>query len=75
MLGVLEKDPEDYLNSRRSSDNLEGITPGEIEALIDERNSARAEKNWERADEIRDELDSKGILLEDKADGTVWKVK
>jgi len=52
-----------------------GITEQEIEELIEERISARKEKNWARADEIRDELDEKGILLEDKAEGTIWRVK
>ncbi|NIP30524.1 MAG: cysteine--tRNA ligase [Candidatus Dadabacteria bacterium] len=75
VLGILEKDPDEYLNSRKSSKNLEGISKEEIEDLIEERKTARSEKNWARADEIRTELDSKGIILEDKADGTVWKVK
>lgn len=75
VLGILEKDPDEYLKSRKSSENLEGITTDQIESLIKERENARAEKNWSRADEIRDELDSKGIVLEDKPDGTLWKVK
>lgn len=45
----------------------------EVEALIQERNKARDEKNWSRADEIRDELLAKGIQLEDGAGGTTWK--
>lgn len=45
----------------------------EIEALIEERNLARAEKNWGRSDEIRDELLKKGIQLEDGPEGTIWK--
>ncbi len=75
VLGILEKNPEDYLSSLKSTENLENITPEEIEKLIKEREAARSEKNWARADEIRDELDSKGIVLEDKPDGTIWKVK
>lgn len=45
----------------------------EIEALIAERNKARDEKNWSRADEIRDLLLEKGIQLEDSSEGTIWK--
>lgn len=45
----------------------------EIKALIDERNRARDERNWVRADEIRDELLKRGIQLEDSAGGTIWK--
>ncbi len=51
------------------------ITEDEIEKLIFERAQARREKNWQRADEIRNELFKKGIILEDKPDKTVWKVK
>ena len=75
VVGILEKDPDEYLEVRKSTANLEGITPEEIEALIEERKQARTDKNWARADEIRDELEAKGIVLEDKAGGTIWKVK
>jgi cysteinyl-tRNA synthetase len=46
-----------------------------IEALIAERNAARKAKNFKRSDEIRDELKAQGILLEDTAQGTRWKVE
>lgn len=45
----------------------------EVEALIQEREKAREEKDWSRADEIRDLLLEKGIQLEDSAGGTIWK--
>jgi cysteinyl-tRNA synthetase len=45
----------------------------EIEALIKEREEARASKNWARADEIRNILSEKGIVLEDTAAGTLWR--
>lgn len=45
----------------------------EIELLIQERLEARKNKNYARADEIRDTLRARGIILEDKADGTRWK--
>jgi cysteinyl-tRNA synthetase len=41
--------------------------------LIDERNAARAAKNFTRADEIRQELADLGVELEDTTDGTRWK--
>lgn len=47
----------------------------EIEALIEERNQARSEKNFPRADEIRDILQEQGILLEDTPQGIRWKRK
>lgn len=47
----------------------------EIEALIAERNEARKTKNWARADEIRDLLDERGIVLEDTPQGMRWRRK
>ncbi len=45
----------------------------EIEALIAERTQARKDKNWALADKIRDDLKSRGIVLEDTPDGVKWK--
>ena len=45
----------------------------EIEALIEERNQARKDRNFARADEIRDLLKSQGIKLDDTPQGTTWK--
>ena len=57
------------------SSGEEDLLDEEIDALIQERNEARAEKNFARADEIRDMLLEKGIILEDKRDGVRWKRK
>jgi len=46
-----------------------------IEALMNERIEAKKEKNFQRADEIRDTLLQEGIILEDTKDGTRWKRK
>ena len=40
---------------------------------IDERNQARDNKDFQKADQIRDELAAQGILLDDSSDGTSWK--
>ena len=45
----------------------------EIDALVEERLAARKEKNWARADEIRDLLKARGIVLKDTAEGTRWE--
>ncbi|HLT55149.1 MAG TPA: DALR domain-containing protein, partial [Bacillota bacterium] len=45
----------------------------EIERLIEERNEARKNRNFARADEIRDMLKEKGIILEDTPQGVRWK--
>ncbi|MEX1311691.1 MAG: DALR domain-containing protein, partial [Candidatus Sulfomarinibacteraceae bacterium] len=44
----------------------------EIDALVEERRTARASKDFARADEIRDELTNRGIVLEDTPHGTIW---
>lgn len=51
----------------------EEILDGEIEALIAERQQARKERNFARADEIRNLLQQRGILLEDTREGVKWK--
>ena len=45
-----------------------------VQALIAERNAARAAKDFSRSDAIRDQLQNAGIVLEDGADGTHWSV-
>lgn len=51
----------------------EEMLDSDIEALIAERQAARKEKNFGRADEIRNELLAKGIILEDTREGVKWK--
>lgn len=51
----------------------EEILDEEIEKLIEERQNARKEKNFKRADEIRDILLEKGIILKDTREGVQWK--
>jgi cysteinyl-tRNA synthetase len=64
LLGLLQQDPEIW---------FQGDGDEAIDALIAERNAARAAKDFARADEIRDQLDAEGIVLEDGADGTTWR--
>lgn len=47
----------------------------EVEALLSERAAARSERNFARADEIRDILDSMGVEIQDTASGTTWRKK
>jgi cysteinyl-tRNA synthetase len=51
------------------------LTALQIEESIGRRDRARLEKKWQEADRIRDELGREGIVLEDTAKGTLWKVK
>ena len=54
-------------------DKKEELLAEDIETLIAERQAARKEKNFQRADEIRNELLEKGIILEDTREGVKWK--
>lgn len=60
------------LDKIKAENNDSEVTP-EIQALVDERQRARTEKNWKRSDEIRDELKAKGIVIEDTPDGAKIK--
>ena len=51
----------------------EGELDDEVQQLIDERERARASRNFARADQIRDELQARGIVLEDSPQGTRWR--
>jgi cysteinyl-tRNA synthetase len=69
VLGLLEADPEEYLQSAAGED-----AGGEdIDGLIEARNAARTNKDWAEADRIRDVLDEMGIVLEDKDGKTIWR--
>jgi cysteinyl-tRNA synthetase len=67
VLAVL--DPEAWSGAEAAG----GPADDEIAALVEERTRARADRNFTRADEIRDDLAAQGIVLEDTADGTRWK--
>ncbi|MEK7855152.1 MAG: cysteine--tRNA ligase, partial [Acidobacteriota bacterium] len=51
------------------------VLDAEIEALVEERQAARRDRDFARSDELRDLLAEKGIVLEDTKDGVRWKRK
>jgi cysteinyl-tRNA synthetase len=79
--GLLSKDRDAVLDAIAKFDSVLGIfgpaeivsLDAEIEALVQEREQARRERNFARSDEIRDLLAEKGIVLEDTKDGVRWK--
>ncbi len=57
---------------RAQNEGRETLTDGEIETLLQQRRDARAQKNFKRSDEIRDELLLKGVEIKDSPQGTTW---
>ncbi|MGB5606650.1 MAG: cysteine--tRNA ligase [Gammaproteobacteria bacterium] len=75
ILGLLQADAEVFLRASpvMRGDAGQQLSEPEIESLIEQRLTARKEKNWSEADRIRTELESRGIVLEDGAEGTAWR--
>ena len=71
ILGILAQQPEAFLQA--GSAQIDDNQTAEIEALIQQRNQARADKNWAAADQARNTLTEMGIILEDSANGTSWR--
>lgn len=67
ILGILQDDPEKFLQGNTEIDEAA------IQALIDARNYAKKNKEFSKADQIRDDLKAKGIILEDTPAGTIWR--
>ena len=70
LLGLLQQDAEAWFTAAAGDD---GISADEIEALIQDRVQAKLDKNYARADEIREELKAQGVVLEDSREGTKWR--
>ena len=66
LMGLLQEDPDAWFQGDVEDDAA-------IDALIDEREAARAARNFARADEIREQLTEMGIQLEDGSGGTRWR--
>jgi cysteinyl-tRNA synthetase len=76
VLGILTEAPTQFFEQRQARLlKRKGIDTALVESLIAERVQARQEKDWDRADRIRDELSAMDILIEDRADSTVWRIK
>ena len=71
-IGLLQETKEEWLNHKKRKAD---ISEAEIENKIKLRIKARADKNYKEADNIRDYLLDKGVLIEDKDGKTIWKFK
>ncbi len=69
ILGLLQRDPQVFLQGGPG----DGLTEAAIQGRIDERLSARKEKNYAEADKIRKDLEAAGVILEDGPKGTTWR--
>ncbi len=76
IFGLFRDDPQRYTDEQKRA-GLKKLNLREEDILrrIEERNQARKEKSWKRADEVRNDLLMKGIVLEDTPSGTQWKLK
>ena len=71
-IGLFNEDSKQWDSFKK---NKASISEEEIKKMIDSRNKARENKNYKEADEIRNKLLDKGVLIEDKDDKTLWKFK
>ena len=70
-LGLFNQNPNEWINFKK----IGKISSEEIEELISKRNEARLKKDFKTSDEIRDLLNSKGVLIKDKNGNTTWEYK
>jgi cysteinyl-tRNA synthetase len=76
VLGLFREEPHVYMDRQRKEGLKKlGLSEEAILKSIEERNTARKNKDWKKADEIRNRLLLKGIVLEDTPLGTHWKLK
>jgi len=73
VLGILQRDPEEYLQGGVSEQSENQITASQIDQLVAQRTTARESKDWAESDRIRDELMSQGVILEDGTGTTTWR--
>lgn len=72
LMGLLTQDPDTWFQGAATET---GVEAAQVEALIAERHQAKLDKNYARADAIRQELKAIGVVLEDSKGGTTWKVE
>ncbi len=75
-LGLLQRSVDAFVDEVKAKRlPALGLTVEDVEGKLDARRSARAEKDWARADALRVELEGCGIVVMDTADGVAWRVR
>jgi cysteinyl-tRNA synthetase len=75
ILGILLEKPDEYFDKKQKQVlEQKSIDPDRIAIMIEERNAARKAKDWEKADQIRNQLAEMDVTIEDRPEGTVWKI-
>jgi cysteinyl-tRNA synthetase len=75
ILGILTESPKTYFDKKRTDAlKQQSLDPAVIDKMVQERTEARKSKEWEKADNIRNKLLEMNIIIEDRTDGTIWKV-
>ncbi len=75
ILGLLTLSPQGYFNSKKErAMDRQAVDAAEIDAMIAQRQAARKAKDFGQADAIRDQLKEMNIEIEDRPDGTIWRV-
>ena len=73
-LGLATLDPAD-LDQRAAAPDLTEDERHDIEQLVADRTQARKERDWARADQIRAELDARGVQVTDTPEGPAWQLR
>jgi cysteinyl-tRNA synthetase len=75
ILGILLEQPAVYFDKKQTQIlKQKTIDPAMIAKMVEERNVARKTKNWKKADQIRNQLAEMDVILEDRPEGTIWKI-
>ena len=75
ILGILLEKPAVYFDKQQTQVlEQKSVDSTMIAKMVEERNAARRAKDWNKADQIRDQLAGMDVILEDRPEGTVWKI-
>lgn len=75
ILGILLEKPAVYFDKKQTQVlEQKSVDPAMIAKMVEERNAARKAKDWKKSDQIRNQLADMDVILEDRPEGTVWRI-